>query len=397
MSAGVARSSPRRSPQPPPRARKGRARWQKRDPERSAAEARCVYVDERLPGLTRHRAGRAFTYRDEHGRVVRDRDTLRRIRALVIPPAWTQVWICPLPDGHIQAHGRDARGRKQYRYHARFRAIRDETKYERMLAFGRALPDLRRRVDLDLRKPGLCRDKVLATVVRLLEITLIRIGNDEYARQNGSFGLTTMLNRHVDVDGSTVRFHFRGKSGKQHEVDVHDRRLARLLQRFHDLPGQQLFQWVDDDGNRHPVESADVNAYLKAIGGGDFTAKDFRTWAGTVLVARALAELEAFDSRAAAKRNIVAAVRAVAARLGNTPAVCRRCYVHPEIFDSYLDGNLVRTLRARAEKALREDLPHLGSEEAAVLMLLRDRLAERPLAAALERSITRVKRARSVA
>lgn len=293
----------------------------------------------------------------------------------MIPPAWTDVWICPSEDGHIQATGRDARGRKQYRYHPRFRAIREETKYEHTLAFADALPAIREKVDADLSKPGLPREKVLATVVRLLEITLIRVGNEEYARQNASFGLTTMRTRHVDVEGSTIRFHFRGKSGKVRQTSVKDRRVSRVVARCSDLPGEVLFQYVGDDGAPCTVEAADVNAYLREVSGADFTAKDFRTWAGTVLAAEALAAFTEWDSKAAAKRNLVAAIKSVSCRLGNTPTVCRKCYVHPEVFEAYLDGELRRTLTARAEEELRRDLPSLSATEAAVLMLLRDRLS----------------------
>ena len=345
------------------------------DPEESAKAANCRYVDDSEPGITRLRAGKGWKYVRPDRKVVRDLPTLRRIRSLVIPPAWTNVWICVLPDGHIQATGRDARGRKQYRYHPRFREIREETKYERMLAFADALPRIRAKVDADLGLPGLPRDKVLATVVRLLEITLIRVGNEEYARDNASFGLTTLRTRHVDVKGSTIQFHFRGKSGKEHRVRVTDRRLARILGRIQDMPGEVLFQYADDEGKRCTVESADVNRYLRHITQADFTAKDFRTWAGTVLAAQALRALAEFDSKAAAKKNIVEAVKSVSSRLGNTPSVCRKCYVHPEIWGAYLDGHLVQTLKDRAEEELRTNMTKLSSAEAAVLVLLRERLA----------------------
>ena len=351
-----------------------------KDPVESAKAAHCRYVDDAGPGIRRVKAGQGWKLVSPQGKPIRDRDVLARVKALVIPPAWTDVWICPDADGHIQATGRDARGRKQYRYHWRFREVREETKYERMMQFAEALPGIRAKVDEDLGLPGLTRTKVLATVVRLLEITLIRVGNEEYARDNGSFGLTTMRTRHVDISGSTVKFHFRGKSGKDHAVKVHDRRLARVVQRCNDLPGEVLFQYVDDEGERHSVESSDVNDYLRKISEAEFTAKDFRTWAGTVLAAQALKELSAFDTKAAGKKNIVEAVKSVASRLGNTPSVCRKCYVHPQIFEAYLDGHLVATLQQRADRELRQDLPALSSEEAAVLMLLRDRLAgKRPV------------------
>lgn len=352
-----------------------------KDPVESAKAAHCRYVDDSGPGIRRMKAGQGWKLVSPLGKPIRALEVIARVKSLVIPPAWTEVWICPDGDGHIQATGRDARGRKQYRYHWRFREIREETKYERMMQFAEALPTIRAKVDEDLGMPGLTRPKVLATVVRLLEITLIRVGNEEYARDNGSFGLTTMRTRHVDISGSTIKFHFRGKSGKDHAVKVQDRRLARVVQRCNDLPGEVLFQYVDDDGERHSVESSEVNEYLREISGADFTAKDFRTWAGTVLAAQALKALSAFDTKATAKKNIVEAVKSVSSRLGNTPSVCRKCYVHPQIFDAYLDGHLVATLQRHAGKELRENLLSLSSEEAAVLMLLRDRLTgKRPVA-----------------
>jgi DNA topoisomerase-1 len=345
------------------------------DAAQSARLAGLRYVTERLPGVRRRRAGRGFVYVDAQGRHVRDPDILRRIRALAIPPAWTDVWICPVPTGHVQAVGRDARRRKQYRYHARWRATRDETKYSRMIAFARSLPRIRAHVDEDLARPGLPREKVLATVVRLLESTLIRVGNEEYARANRSFGLTTLRDRHVDVDGAQVRFSFRGKGGKEHTVDVRDRRMARIVRRLQDLPGQELFQYVDDGGERRSIDSADVNAYLQEIAGADFTAKDFRTWAGTVLAALALTEVRGFATPREAKRNIVRAIERVAARLGNTPTICRRCYVHPEVLQAYLDGLTIRALKARTERAMGEGLHALDAEEGVVLGLLQQRLA----------------------
>jgi DNA topoisomerase I len=344
------------------------------DPVEAAKAAGLRYVSDTMPGIRRKRAGKGFSYVGPDGTPIRDPEHLRRIRALVIPPAWTDVWICPSPRGHIQATGRDAKGRKQYRYHPRWREVRDETKYGRMIAFGEALPGIRRRVDADLARPGLPRQKVLATIIRLLESTLIRVGNEEYARDNGSFGLTTMRNRHVDVDGSTVRFEFRGKGGKRHDVDVRDRRVARIVERCQDLPGQTLFQYLNEDGERQTIDSADVNEYLREISGQDFTAKDFRTWAGTILAALALRELEAFDSETQAKKNVVRAIEAVAERLGNTPAVCRKCYVHPAVVDAYLDGSMVETLKQRAEQEIADSLTELRPEEAAVMALLQQRL-----------------------
>jgi len=280
------------------------------DPVETAQAAGLRYVHDDRPGIQRQRRGKGFRYLGPDGKPVRDRDQLRRIRSLVIPPAWTDVWICPNPQGHLQATGHDARGRKQYRYHPRWRAARDETKYDRMIAFGQALPKIRARVAQDLAQSGLPRTKVLATVVRLLETTLIRVGNEEYARENGSFGLTTLRNRHVSVEGQTVRFSFKGKSGVRHSIAVDDRRLARIVQRCQEMPGQELFQYLDEDGTPHDIDSADVNAYLQEIAGQEFTAKDFRTWAGTVLVAVALQELQAFVSQTHAKRYVGAAIEA---------------------------------------------------------------------------------------
>ena len=345
------------------------------DPEVSARVVGLRHVSDEQPGIKRECNGKGFRYRDPSGKIVRDKETLARIKSIVIPPAWTNVWICPIANGHLQATGRDDRRRKQFRYHPRWREIRDETKYARMIAFARALPKMRRRMKKDLRLPGLPRNKVLATVARLLEISLIRVGNDEYARENDSFGLTTMRNKHVDVNGAELRFHFRGKAGKWHNVDIRDRRIAKIVESCQDLPGQELFQFVDDDGSRHDVRSEDVNEYLREISGQDFTAKDFRTWAGSVLAAMALREFEKFDTKAQAKKNLVAAIEAVAKKLGNTPAVCRKCYVHPEVLDSYLEGTLVETLRQRAESAISKSLRGLSSEEAAVLGLLQQRLS----------------------
>jgi DNA topoisomerase I len=356
------------------------------DPAVSARAVGLRHVSDDKPGIKRESCGNGFRYRDAAGKIVRDPETLRRIKSLVIPPAWTDVWICPEANGHLQATGRDERRRKQFRYHPRWREIRDETKYARMIAFARELPKIRRRVRKDMALSGLPRNKVLATVVRLLEVSLIRVGNEEYARENDSFGLTTMRDKHVAIHGSAMRFHFRGKAGKWHNVDVRDRRLAKIVERCQDLPGQELFQFVDDDGGRHDVRSEDVNEYLRAISGRDFTAKDFRTWAGTVLAALALREFEKFDTRAQAKKNVVAAIEAVAKKLGNTPAVCRKCYIHPHVLDSYLDGSLVETLKQRAERVISRSLRGLTAEEAAVLGLLQQRLTlEEKLARSLKK------------
>ncbi|MDR3634874.1 MAG: hypothetical protein P4L84_13805 [Isosphaeraceae bacterium] len=327
------------------------------------------------PGYRREHGRKGFLYRDMEGRVIRDPAVRRRIDALAIPPAWTDVWIAPHPDAHIQATGRDTQGRKQYRYHARWRSVRDETKYGRMLAFAAALPRIRARVESDLARPGLPREKVLASVVRLLETTLIRVGNQEYARSNGSFGLTTMLDRHVDITSSSLLFEFRGKSGVKHRIDLDDRRLARIVRKCRDLPGQVLFQYQDQGAQPRDVDSADVNAYLREVAGDDFTAKDFRTWAGTVLAALALREFEAFDSQTQAKKNVVRAIETVAQRLGNTPTVCRKCYVHAEVIDAYLDGTMLETLKQITEQEIVATLPDLRPEEAAVLALLQQRLA----------------------
>ena len=292
----------------------------------------------------------------------------------MIPPAWTEVWICPDPRGHLQATGRDARGRKQYRYHPKWREVRDDTKYYRMISFAQALPAIRRRTAQDLARPQLTREKVLATVVQLLEKTLIRVGNDEYAKQNQSFGLTTMRDGHVDVKGSRVRFSFKGKSGVEHDVDLSDRRLARIVKACRDIPGYDLFQYYDEDGERHAIGSADVNAYLQEATGEDFTSKDFRTWAGTVLAAQLLRDFAKVDSDAQLKKNVVLAVESVAKRLGNTKAVCRKCYIHPAVFDAYMDGSMLKTVAQRARRAA-QSAHALSEGEAAVLGLLQRRLA----------------------
>ncbi|MHA3770078.1 DNA topoisomerase IB [Verrucomicrobiota bacterium sgz303538] len=347
----------------------------KPSPVESAKEAGLRYISDNVPGIQRMKRGKNFTYVAPNGNVIRDEEELTRFRKLAIPPAWTQVWISPMSNGHLQATGRDARGRKQYRYHANWHAVRDDTKYSRMMAFGRALPQIRRRVTEDLTLPGLPRNKVLATVVRLLETTLIRVGNEEYAKQNASFGLTTMLDEHAKIRGGKVTFEFKGKSGIQHHIDVNDPQLARLVKKCQDLPGQEIFAYIDDDGNVQDVSSQDVNAYVREITEQDFTAKDFRTWAGTVLAAVALREFEDFSTTKQAKKNIVRAVEGVAGMLGNTPAVCRRCYVHPAVLESYLDGTTIATLAQESTRALEENLHNLTSEEAAVMMLLRQRLA----------------------
>ena len=306
----------------------------------SARMAGLQYVSDGTPGITRRRSGKGFTHRDAEGKPIRDRESLGRIKALVIPPAWNDVWICPSPHGHIQASARDAKGRKQYRYHARWHEVRDENKYDRMISFGEALPVLRGRVDGDLAQTGLPRTKLLATVVRLLELTLIRIGNEEYARANESYGLTTLRDRHVKISGTRLRFRFRGKSGKFHEVEVSDRRLAAIVKRCQAIPGQELFQYIDDDGAQQSIDSSDVNAYLRECTGQEFTAKDFRTWAGTLLATQALRLSDRGDSEVEAKRRVGEAIKLVAKRLGNTPATCRKHYVHPIVIEAFMDGRL---------------------------------------------------------
>jgi DNA topoisomerase-1 len=343
----------------------------------SAREAGLYYVDDTGPGLSRVRAGRAFRYRGPDGRPVRDRATLERIRGLVIPPAWERVWIAPKANAHIQATGRDARGRKQYRYHPRWTAVRDETKYARMLAFARALPRIRRRVAADLRRPPLTRERVLATVVALLERTHIRVGNDEYARANGSFGLTTLQDRHVDVRGQRVRFRFRAKSGVMQQIDLEDAVLARSVQRCQDLPGQTLFQYLDETGARRTISSTDVNAYLREIAGDEFTAKDFRTWAGTVLAACELCGDVDGTSQTARKRFVAGAIGRVAHQLGNTKAVCRKCYIHPAVLAAFDEGDTIARL-TRLPPASRGVRAQFSAAEAAVVKLLSARLESRP-------------------
>jgi DNA topoisomerase-1 len=347
------------------------------DPEEAAEEAGLRYVSDDSPGYTRKKNGDDFDYYDTDGKKITDEKRLLRIKRIGTPPAWTDVWICPSPNGHIQATGRDARRRKQYRYHERWREVRDEGKYEKMVLFGRALPKIRKRIEKDMALPGLPREKVLATAVELLERTFIRVGNEEYAKENKSFGLTTLKNRHVDVNGTTVKFQFRGKSGVNHKKEVHDRRLAKIIRKLQDLPGQELFQYVDDEGEPRNVTSQDVNDYLREITGEEFTAKDFRTWAGTVLASIALTAQEPFETKKLAKANVKTAIHAVATMLGNTPAVCRKCYVHPAVLESYLDGSLAEGLKRKTEEMLLENIDDLRSEEITVLDFLRERLAKK--------------------
>jgi DNA topoisomerase I len=338
------------------------------DPLDAARAARLRYVDAGSPGITRLRAGRGFTYRDADGRSVTDKATLQRIRSLVLPPAWTDVWICAVPNGHLQATGRDARGRKQYRYHNRWRAVRDEAKYDRLSLFAETLPRIRKQVDEHLSLPGLPREKLLAAIVWLLETTFIRVGNAEYARDNESFGLTTLEDRHASIEGSRIRFSFRGKSRKAHTIALTDRRIARIVKRSRDLPGQDLFQYLNDQDEPQRVNSADVNDYLRSISGEEFTAKDFRTWAGTILAARALVDTEPADTATAAKARIVTMIADVAKQLGNTPAICRKCYVHPAVIQAYQDENAFDRWQ-RAQKGA--GVAGLDKEEATLLRFLK--------------------------
>jgi DNA topoisomerase-1 len=341
----------------------------------SAKAAGLRYVSDSKPGIQRKRRGSGFRYVDAAGKPLHDKQTLARIKSLVIPPAWTDVWICPIPNGHLQATGRDARGRKQSRYHPRWRQLRDETKYEHMVSFGKALPRIRERVEHDLALSGLPRPKILATIVRLMETTYIRVGNQEYARQNKSYGLTTMRGKHVEVHGSAITFTFPGKSGVHHEIDLEDRRLAKIVRRCQDLPGYELFQYLDADGERHTVDSSDVNDYLREMTGQDFTAKDFRTWAGTVLTCAELQALEAFESETQAKKNMVQAIKVVSSLLGNTPSVCRKCYVHPAVLDCYMTGELLKNMIRRTQGEAAESLNALSNDEVAMLRFLSKRLS----------------------
>jgi len=346
----------------------------KPDPIESAKAAGLRYVNDALPGIARRRAGKGFVYKDADGNTVRDEKFLARIKTLAIPPAYNEVWICPFENGHIQATGMDERGRKQYRYHEKWREVRDENKYERMIAFGRALPRIRRATTRDLKQKGLPRSKVLAAIVQLLEKTMIRVGNEQYANENKSFGLTTMRNRHAKIKGARVHFDFKGKSGVHHEIDLQDESLARVIAKLQDLPGQELFQYVDENGEIVSAGSGEVNEYLKEISGQDFSAKDFRTWSGTVLASLALQEFEKFDSETQAKKNVLRAIENVSERLGNTPSVCRKCYVHPAVIDSYMDGTMLEVLQHKAERELGGTLRGLRPEEGAILAFLQKRL-----------------------
>jgi len=342
-----------------------------------ARDAGLRYTSDDRPGLSRKRRKSSFTYHLPNGTQIRDRATRDWIKSLAIPPAWEKVWISPIANGHLQATGRDARGRKQYRYHPRWREQRDSTKFEHMLAFARQLPCIRRKVAIDLRRREMDREKIVATVVRLLETTVIRVGNDEYARDNHSYGLTTMRNRHVEVEKTDITFTFRGKSGRHHEITLRDPRLARIIRACQDMPGQELFSY-QEAGEIRNVSSTDVNDYLRAVTGSDFTAKDFRTWIGTVLAATAFQELEGITSRTQAKKNIGTVIESVAKVLGNTPAICRKCYVHPEVINSYLEGETINTVSQRISNNLQRHLRKLQPMEAAVLALLQRRLKPSP-------------------
>ena len=334
----------------------------------AAEEAGLRYVSDDRPGYTREANGEQFEYLDTEGKRIRDEQRLLRIKRLAIPPAWTDVWICPSPIGHIQATGRDARRRKQYLYHHYWRELRDENKFGRLADFAKALPRIRKRIDHDIKLRGLPREKVLATVVRLLERTFIRIGNDEYARENKSFGLTTIKDRHVTLRGTHLRFRFRGKSGRQHEVDVRDGQIAKIISKLQELPGQDLFQYIDDDGEVRDVRSQDVNDYLREITNEDVTAKDFRTWAGTLLLALALNVQGGFETKKQAKANIRTAICAVSELLGNTPTICRRCYVHPAVLEAY---SASRRIPGLSEAMQKSGSSQLRLAEAAVLKFLR--------------------------
>ncbi len=346
------------------------------DPLQAARAAHLRYVSDKKPGISRVKTEEGWDFVNPDGSVITDEDTITRIKKLAIPPAYTDVWICKDPRGHIQAVGRDARGRKQYRYHAKWREVRDEAKYGKMLVFGRVLPAIRDRVKHDLSLQGLPKHKVLAAIVALLEKTMMRIGNEEYAQQNDSFGLTTLRTRHARVKGSHVMLDFRGKHGVEHHIDLADRRLAKVVERCQHLPGQDLFQFLDAGGEIHHVTSDDVNEYLREASGEEITAKDFRTWAATNLAALALADMERFDSHVQQKKAVVRAVEHVAKQLGNTPAICRKCYIHPAVFEGYLDGSLAEGLKSRADAILDSHAPGLTAQEVAVTAFLSRRLGE---------------------
>jgi DNA topoisomerase-1 len=355
------------------------------DPKEAAEAVGLNYASVDEPGIQRRRAGKGFSYKDPRGQTITDPAELSRIRKLAIPPAYHSVWICPDPNGHIQAVGYDDRGRKQYRYHPKFREARETIKFEHMMTFAEVLPRLRQRIAADMARPRLDRQKVLATVIHLLETTMIRVGNDSYAKENGSYGLTTLRAKHVKVDKNELRFEFKGKGGKVWRLGIRDRRVARIVKSCQELPGQHLFQYLDEDGTRQSVTSSDVNAYLKEISGANITAKDFRTWTGTVLAAKALMQFETADAKARTKKNVTRAVEEVAARLGNTPSICRKCYIHPQVVKAYLDGGLLLQVETQIDEELSNCLDKLQPEETAVLVFLRERV-ERELSAGVTAS-----------
>ncbi|PSB05063.1 DNA topoisomerase I [filamentous cyanobacterium CCP2] len=345
------------------------------DPAESAKAAGLRYVSDDGPGIRRRRSGKGFTYLDVNGERIRNPEEIQRIKSLAIPPAYEDVWICPLANGHLQATGRDAKGRKQYRYHPLWRTVRDQTKFTRLLIFSKALPDIRKRLAQDLALRGLPKEKVLAAVVRLMELTRIRVGNETYARENESYGMTTLQDDHVDVSGSKMRFRFRGKSGVEHDIQLTDRRLAKIVKCCQELPGQDLFQYADENGEYQTIGSSDVNDYLREITGENFTAKDLRTWAGSVLAASQLVEIGTFTSQTAAKKNITQAIKMVAEHLGNRPATCRKYYVHPAILDAYLDASLHVTMERHLQ--IKVDDPHaLRCEELAVVAILEQKIVQ---------------------
>ncbi len=343
-------------------------------PEESAKAAGLRYVSDAKPGIKRETFKDEFRYRKPDSSVVTEDEVLGRIKALVIPPAWTKVWISTHANGHLQATGRDARGRKQSRYHSKWREVRDENKYERMTHFAEALPLIRARVKHDLGLHGLPREKVLATIVSLMETTHIRVGNAEYAKENHSYGLTTMQDKHVDVQGAEIKFHFQGKSRVEHTISLHDKRLARIIRQCEELPGHELFQFLDHEGNHHVIDSQAVNDYLREVTGQHFTAKDFRTWAGTVLAAQLLQGFDPFTSASQAKKNIVDAIKQVASQLGNTPSVCRKCYVHPAVLEAYMGGTSVKEAKREVDREIAKHEHALRDEEQSLMNLLAERL-----------------------
>lgn len=341
--------------------------------KKEMAQFALRYVDDSLPGISRKRRGKSFSYYDAKGNLIKDKILIKRIKSIGIPPAYNHVWICPYDNGHIQAIGYDARNRKQYRYHNNWRAIRDQNKFEHIISFGEKLNEIRESVKKDLSKQDLSKEKVLAAVVKLLEVTLIRVGNEQYAKDNKSYGLTTLRSKHVEVQGHKITFEFMGKSKKKWNLQVNDRRIAAVAKRCAEIPGHELFKYVDKTGNKHDITSSHVNDYLHQVAGKEFTAKDFRTWAGTVLAAMALKELAA-EGETATKKHVIQAIEKVAKQLGNTPSICRKCYIHPEIINAYLDGELIDTIQQEIDEKLKTNHAHLSEEEIKVLQFLKKRL-----------------------